>query len=81
MFSVKQIIARLRLVSAIIVFGLLIGAQADAATYLVNRATPEAADTNTGEGQVFKTVHHAVNVAKPGIQSWSWRVSTMSVSR
>ncbi len=37
------------------------------ATYIVNQATPGAADTNPGtEEKPFKTVQHAADTAKPG---------------
>jgi hypothetical protein len=41
--------------------------QVQAATYVVDRAAPGAADTNAGiEEKPFKTVQHAADAAKPG---------------
>jgi len=52
--------------SALMCVGVLAG-RARAATYVVDQAAPDAADTNPGtEEKPFKTVQHAANAAKPG---------------
>jgi len=44
-----------------------LGGQVVAATYVVDQAAPDAANTNPGtEEKPFKTVQHAADVAKPG---------------
>lgn len=63
----KQLTLAMGLIPTWVALAVCAAGQARAATYVVDRAAPGAADTNTGtEEKPFKTVRHAADVVKPG---------------
>jgi Protein of unknown function (DUF1565) len=67
MITRKHMIIGAGVIPLFLVWAAYLTGQAHAASYVVDQAAPGAADTNPGtEGQPFKTVQHAADVAKPG---------------